>query len=501
MMKFIDKIERSKSFWFLLIIFVVFFLLRLPSVIEPNWYGDEGIYQVLGMAINDGRILYSEIWDNKPPLLYLTYALFLGDHFSVRFFSLIIGVITTGFFFALSQTIFKKIKASIAATVAFTLLFATPIIEGNIANAENFMLLPITIAAILVYKYADHHKPTITRRILFGAGLLLGIAFLFKIVAVFDFAAFFIFLIILSLPDRLHITKTIIKKSSQLFLVYTLPYALGFLLPLIITALCFVFVQAFPDFIRATFSGMFGYVEYGNKLVIPQGLLLLKLLLLTTVVGFMIKKRRSLSKPTLFIFLWLAFSLFNSFFSHRTYIHYMLVLVPSFCLLVGLVVNAETRKKQLLLLALLILTIGTVFTTFKTYGFKKTLLYYQNSLLFATGQKSVVSYQTFFDGKTPRDYQVASYIKMHTKPGDPILIWGNNAQIYALSNTLPINKYTVAYHTGQNEEGLMTTQNAINTVQPKYVIILAESPNFPFYLDSYVSVFTLERAAIYEKSL
>lgn len=503
MIKLIDKIERSKSFWFMLLIFILFFLLRLPSVIEPNWYGDEGIYQVLGMAINNGHILYADIWDNKPPLLYLTYALFQGDHSSVRFFSLIIGIITTCVFFALSKVIFKHLKASIVATTLFTLLFATPLIEGNIANAENFMLLPIILAALIIYRLSNNHTAksyTLTPKPLLIAGLLLGVAFLFKIVAIFDFAAFFVFLGIMSLPERL--TRSAIKKYGKHFSLQIVPYIGGFLLPLAITVLYFIFVHAFPDFIRATFSGMFGYVEYGNKLVVPHGLLIIKLLILAAIIGFSLIKRHSLSKPMLFIILWISFSLFNAFFSQRPYIHYMLVLVPSFCLLAGLVINTKTGKKQLQVLVLLLLVIATIFTTFKTFGFKRTYLYYQNAILFATGQKSFTSYQTFFDSKTPRDYQLASYIKMHTKPGQPILIWGNSAQIYALSHTLPINKYTVAYHTQQSNEGLLNTQAAIDKIQPKYVIILSESPGFPFQLDqAYINIVTLEKAAIYEKSL
>lgn len=504
MLKLIERIEKSKSFWFLLIIFVIFFLLRLPSVIEPNWYGDEGIYQVMGMAINDGRILYSEIWDNKPPLLYLTYALFSGDHLSARFLSLIVGILTTGFFFVLSQSIFRNFKASVAATVLFTLLFATPIIEGNIANAENFMLLPIILAALIIYKTTHHETHSnFTPRPLLFAGLLLGIAFLFKIVAIFDFVAFLIFFVIVNLPERLSVLslKKFLRHDGSLVMRNAGFLILGFLTPLLITIMYFLAVNAFPDFIRATFSGMFGYVEYGNRLVIPQGLLLLKVLILAVIVGFVILKRNKLSKSTIFIFLWLAFSLFNAFFSQRPYIHYMLVLVPSFCLLIGLLVNAKTRKKQLQLFILTVLVLAIIFTTFKTYGFQKTLRYYQNAVLFIAGQKTVSSYQAFFDGKTPRDYQLATYIRMHTNPGDRILIWGNSAQIYALSHTLPINKYTVAYHITQSNEGRETTQEAIHTVKPKYVIILSESPNFPFYLDGYTSTVSLERAVIYEKSL
>ena len=68
-MKLLARLEKSHSFWFLLIISSLFFLLRLPSLFEPYWYGDEGIYQAVAMLVNNGAHLYSGAWENKPPLL------------------------------------------------------------------------------------------------------------------------------------------------------------------------------------------------------------------------------------------------------------------------------------------------------------------------------------------------------------------------------------------------------------------------------------------------
>ncbi|HXS15287.1 MAG TPA: hypothetical protein VN711_04105, partial [Candidatus Saccharimonadales bacterium] len=69
------RLQKSSHFWFLLAASLVFFLLRFPSFFEPYWYGDEGIYEVIGYGLTHGRLLYQGIWDNKPPLLYLIYAI------------------------------------------------------------------------------------------------------------------------------------------------------------------------------------------------------------------------------------------------------------------------------------------------------------------------------------------------------------------------------------------------------------------------------------------
>lgn len=198
-MKLLAKLEKNKTFWCVFAICIFFIFLRLPSIIEPYWYGDEAVYEVIGQALSHGELLYHDIWDNKPPLLYVIYALFQGNQPEVKTFSLIIGLLSVVTFFFLAREIFTKFKLSILTTSLFALLFATPILEGNIANAEDFLLLPILLGGLIIYKYKTKQTMS-TPKSPWIAGILLGIAFLIKIVAVFDFAAFFIFLITFSGP-------------------------------------------------------------------------------------------------------------------------------------------------------------------------------------------------------------------------------------------------------------------------------------------------------------
>src|SRR5581483_7842194 len=129
---------------------------------------------------------------------YTLYSIFNSDQFLVRLVSLIFGVISVILFFHLCKRIFNRSKTAIITTSVFALLFSIPLLEGNIANAENFMLLPIISAALIL----THITGSISQRsqskdllLIFSSGLLLGIAFLFKIVAVFDFAAFSLFIL------------------------------------------------------------------------------------------------------------------------------------------------------------------------------------------------------------------------------------------------------------------------------------------------------------------
>ena len=498
-MKIIEKLEKRKEIWFIIFVPFLFFLLRLPSLIEPYWYGDEGVYEIIGRALNNGRMLYSQIWDNKPPLLYLIYAIANADQFTVRFLSLVSGVVSAVLFYYLSNKLFRSYKISAIITVFYIFLFATPILEGNIANAENFMLLPIIASGLLVYRISEIKKITRAYLALFIAGLLLGIAFLLKIVAVFDFAAFFIFLTFIFLPEKLSVKdnkglyKELLKKLGT--------YVLGFLIPVVFTVLYFIIQGSVVDFIQATFFSNISYVGYKNSFIISQGFLLLKLLALFVATALIFWKRKIIPQSVMFIFIWFFFSFFNAFFSGRSWNHYLLVLLSSTILLFGLLFERKAKKLRIVILVLLLILMYSVNTLFKlsprTIG--KTLQYYQNFALFITNNRSIREYQEFFDRRVPRDYEIARFIANNTKPNDVIFIWGNNPQIYVLSNTLPPGKYTVEYHISQSSKAIRETAYDLRRTKPKYFIILPGATNFPFNIGTYKNKFIIEGADIYEK--
>src|SRR4029079_19585197 len=120
----------------------------------------------------------------KPPILYFIYAIFSGDQFYVRLASLVIGALSVILFYVIAEKIFTRKISIYFSTAFFAIIFGLQLIEGNVANAENFMLLPILAA--FYFLFVDK----VSRKNVIFAGVLLSIAFLTKIVAVFDFAAF-----------------------------------------------------------------------------------------------------------------------------------------------------------------------------------------------------------------------------------------------------------------------------------------------------------------------
>lgn len=488
-MKLLTKLQSSKEFWFLLITSVIFFFLRLPSLFEPYWYGDEGIYEVIGFALRHGRLLYSGIWDNKPPMLYLIYALFNGDQTLTRSLSLLAGLVAVWAIFFLSKKLFGKFLPAAITTGIFALLFAIPYIEGNIANAENFMLLLNILAGLLVYKTIKLKQKNIlhTTYYLLLAGLLLGLSFLTKVVALFDFFAFAVFLVLVSLPNfSFQTIFAVIKKL--------IPYTIGFLVPVIICVLFFVFHHSFSIFLRSTLFSNVSYVNYGNQFIIPQGFLILKTLLVAIVVLAFLVFRKKIAAPTLFIFLWIAFSLYAALFSGRPYTHYALVILPSISLLVGILfANKKLRIINAIALTILVIFIYNSFTFYS-----HTTGYYQNFLQYLLGQKTTVAYQSFFDRIVPRDYALAGFITTHRQDNQTIFIWGNSGQLYKLTNTLPPGRFIVEYHMTMTPQNLAETRATLTANPPTYIILLPKQDPIPYSLANYRERLILGGATIYE---
>ncbi|RJQ27483.1 hypothetical protein C4577_01480 [Candidatus Parcubacteria bacterium] len=495
-------LERNIDNWFLISVLFVFSLLRIPSLIEPYWYGDEGIYEVMGMAIRRGRILYQGILDNKPPMLYLIYSVFDGDQFYARLLSLIFGILAVIFIFKLSSLIFKKKLQIYLSTLFFALLFGLPLLEGNIANAENFMLAPIILSAILIIKGIKLNN---SKYFLFS-GLLLSFAFLTKIVAVFDFFAFLTFALIIrfynvkfSLIEIKKYCRKMVSGKKILFYDFKneIILILSFLTPILLSFVYFLAVGALPQYLSAVLSQNVGYVGWGNYFLFPMGLLLIKSSILLIVIILIAIKRKNIGETGVFILLWLSFSIFNALFASRTYLHYILVLIPSLTLFLGYILSS----KRLLYFKLFILLFAVILITKNFHFYKKNTAYYKNYVNFVLGKKSVASYQAFFDRNTPRDYDIANFIKLNTKEEDNIFLWSDSAQIYALSGKLPPGRYTVAYHIAFYKNALEETRRDIYNKKPKYIIATKNYSPIVDILRDYNLKFNIDKVKIYERQI
>ena len=130
---------------------------------------------------------------------------------------------------------------------------------------------------------------------------------------------------------------------------------------------------------------------------------------------------------------------------------------------------------------------------------EKNIRYYQNFISYIKNGKTTTSYQNFFDRNTPIDYEIARFIKPKLQKDDKIFVWGNNAQLYELTNTLPITKYVVAYHITSYKDGVSVLTSALEKMKPKYVVIMPNQKTIPYSLTNYFNKIKIGNANIYER--
>jgi 4-amino-4-deoxy-L-arabinose transferase-like glycosyltransferase len=131
---------------------------------------DEAIYKIIATGIVHGKWPYHDLFDHKPPLIYLWYlptALGAGIEFE-RVLAALLAAATVPVVALLARRWLSGRQTSLAV-IAYALLMANPAMLGT-ANTEAFLLLPL-LASFAV------GSPLL-------AGVLLGIAVMTKPVAV-----------------------------------------------------------------------------------------------------------------------------------------------------------------------------------------------------------------------------------------------------------------------------------------------------------------------------
>ncbi|OGM30784.1 hypothetical protein A2630_00315 [Candidatus Woesebacteria bacterium RIFCSPHIGHO2_01_FULL_44_10] len=490
MKKLIDAIEKLYLPRWLMLLLAIVLVLRIPSFFEPFSYGDEMIYLTLGNAIRKGLVLYRDIHDNKPPLLYLIAAV-AGNVFWFRAILAAWSLTTIGLFWKLVNFLFGKNQFLIkVTTIFFALLTTLPLLEGQIANAENF-LIGFSIAAFYVLVARKN-----TFRNLFVGGLLFSIAALFKIPAAFEIPVIVLFWAITAEKLDLKNSAVIAKKS--------LLVATGFLLPIAVTFIWFWVAGALPQYITAAFGQNVGYLssfrpgdvrlpflQRNAPLLIRAGIVA------TATLGLWLAKKR-LSKPFVLATAWVLFGLFAVALSERPYSHYLLQIMAPVSILVGILVAAKKIEQVYTIFPLLLVLVVPVKYKFWHYP---TLPYYQRFVEFAVGKINREQYFNRFDGNVNRNYAIAQFLTQSSFPDEKVFVWGDSPPIYALARRLPPIKYVAEYHIRDfsSPEEIVST---LTGSPPSYIVILPDASPFPelkqLAAEDYLLIATISEAQIYK---
>lgn len=475
--------------WVLIILFIVL-ILRIPSFFEPYYYGDEMVYLTLGQGIRQGMPLYSGLYDNKPPFIYILAAI-SGNLFWFKAILAFWALATIVVFWKLSEALFpKRQNLHKVATLVFALSTTIPLFEGNIVNAELFMIGPTMLAFLLLL------TKNLSPKNLFISGFLFSISAFFKIPAVFDIPVIIFYWILTSNLQKEKL-KEVFKNSLYL--------TTGFAAPIALTFIWYLARGAFKEYFVAAYLQNIGYLssfrpgDIQKPFLIRNGPLFIRAAVVIVGAVILYLKRNKISKQFIFLALWLLFTLFAATLSERPYPHYLIQVIPTVSLFFAILFTDKTIEQSLTIIPLALFFFVSVY--FKFYYYPSGP-YYLRFINFSFGKINQEQYFNQFDGNTIRNYKIAKFLLMSSKKGEKVFVWGDSPVIYALTRKLPPVKYIAAYHV-LDYSSTKKLASELSIKNPAFIILLPNAPAFPeifqvFKNNRYILIETIDRAQIWK---
>lgn len=496
----------------LLICLLVLIILRVPNFFDPYWYGDEAIYLTIGQSIRAGKQLYAEIVDHKTPIIY--YLAAVPNQFWFRVLLSGWMIATTTFFYDLSRKIFNHKSISVAGTLIFVLLTTLPWLEGHIPNGELFVM-GFVISGFWILSKIDYIKQILdeqTKQItiskkqsiaLLFSGIFFGLAFLTKVPAILDFAGLLLLGWFFATSKILNQKKQLFSKNSLFIFFKIIPqwllFFIGLLIPVILSIVYFVSIGAGSDYLEFGLLYNLHYTQtwthdFGSALVNALFTLPIKTLLLALSI-FILTLLKRVSLKAKFFTGWYLLTLYSVLLSNRPYPHYFIQAVPPLVLMITYLLNLFLNRSKndlihqsknvyhllssvILFFSCSILTVAILVTL--NFGVYSNREYYETFFKYVKGDLSQEEYFQSFNYLMSDNYQVANFLKSQNE--NELFIWGNNALLYALSETVPTSRYTVAFHI-LDMNAYDETINQVKEEKPKYIVLMNDAPkNFPeFY--------------------
>jgi 4-amino-4-deoxy-L-arabinose transferase-like glycosyltransferase len=468
-------IAPSANMWLLAIV-LVSLLWRLPSFFDPPWVNDEGTYFAVAQAMTHGYRLYADVWENKPPGVYLLYSAvyhsFGGSLPGIRLIAAILAALLVLLTYRLSVRAVGT-TAALFAGLAVGLVLGVPFLEGTTLNAE----LPLAVlSASGMYAALERKRPAL-------AGACMAAALIYKAVAGFDATALAIWLFL--------------HRRDQL------PrYLFGAAIVCLLGCLVVWRAGIFSPMVRDAVLYDLGYVGHGNGGSIPW---LLAFKLIALALATVALKRASA------FHLWSVYSVVAALFSGRVFGHYVLQAVVPVTLSGVLLAHRHIGARQIVMVPFAFLgaaLVSTVLGWAMAAGGHDSILarrlqYYANFGRYALHTETFARYSAQVDDHVNRNRKIAQEVS--TQPPGSLLVWGNTPWIYVLSGRVPATPYTSSVRQPEVPGETAALRKALIRHLPA-VVVLIDPPSPPLgaarsaLKRSYRLVSSVKNAKIYVRA-
>lgn len=443
----------------------LYLLLRIPSLIEPQWYQDEAGYASTVWLTHLGYGLYVDAWNNKPPLLFGIYGLS----------QLLFGTSETGLH---ALTILSGLAAEIAALWGMARLFSTnaalwaglaiaviigsPMLDGNLALPESLLIGPVTVAAVWFLVScagpAARHPRAIT---LASIGVLLGCGFLIQQTVLADIASVMLWCLV-----RRNWRSMLLVGGAFVITVVAV------IVPFVVTAgvhnVWFALVSSYGDYVSdALGNGLASYI--------------IRIGIVIAMVAVAFFYRNAEDSRLELIRIWATALLFTAIAAGYSYEHFLLpVMIPLVLLVTGLISRhhdrllQRVRRPRVLVASALLAVIASTGWSLFAAGLRSTSWsfgYYANAVGYVSGSISQLEYDTYFGALNYGERQAEAWISSHNLVGATAMLWANLAWPLVDEELVPPTRSGPLYVTLALEKGTAGILSRMDAAPPELILV------------------------------
>jgi len=410
-------------------------LLRLPSLTEPRWYFDEGVFTTVAWATSKGLPLYAGAYDLQPPGIYWLFrvliALGAGEHHLVTQVAGALFVVATALLTFVISLRFMSLRAAALAGALTAFVLSIPTLDGDLLNVE-LAALPFFLASL---RFAFSRRWVL----IFVSGILLGAAVVVRPSFVFDGLA----LLIPLLSDGQRLRRLLVAGAggaATLLAAVLLLAAEGSLPAYITTVLPSDHIYALdgnggtfvPMFVRLAVLGVIGVICFARAKTVRGRLLAI----------------------------WLPASLAGSSLTPLEYTHFFHEATPALAFAIAMRVSGFRWRWHIPIQAAVALVIFAEATLIipaqqtavmesrtpqwplrHNFGYWDLPAYYGNWFAYVSGIRSSSQYEQWFNGVGPQETESALLQRVAGSSSDHLLVLGGQPWLYVESGLLPATRY------------------------------------------------------------
>ncbi len=435
--RFVQQPPVIRGTVFLLLLLALATALLRIHFLDVPLERDEGAYAYIAQRLALGEVPYKDSFDQKPPGAAIAYwtAFRFGPETArtIHVLGLVVALLSS---WALTFVVRRLAddRSALAAGLVLAFLLSDPHVFGFSANTELFMTLPAVLSVLPLLRILSGERGL---RSAAACGVLNGIAFLFKPVAVFNMA-FCVLAVWLFSEKR--------NGAADRRILLTVVAAAAFFFPILSSFLIFAALGGGGAYIDAVFVNNYYYAStYPWEMALQLGPAAITKLaptegttwaLAAAIVAWGIYRR---DRKTVLLCLWLAASCLGIVSGKRFYPHYFIQWLPPLAAMAGI-------------------GVGFVLGVFK--DFRPPVLRYGVSALFIVGLAWIpaahlvpwlkastdeVSWKSYPGNPFVEAPLIARFAAERTEPDDAIFIIGSEPEILFYAHRKSASRYIHTY--------------------------------------------------------